>query len=166
MSCQTIEEVPVLPLSTKPTITLTPQTLLMVLANKISMNVTSGNAWTNRIPRQISRTGVDGSIPISTEIDSVISKFYTPSFSDSAENRGSGTSIYVGDTSPPCGLNMRPDIDNIQQSATPYLRKSNELNTSINQEFTNIPVSPPIFTEVISDKLSKILDGISTCAVV
>ena len=50
---------------------------------------------------------------------------------------------------------MRPDIDDIQQSTTPYLINSNKLDTSIDQQFTNNLVAPPIFTEVLCDKLSE-----------
>ena len=60
----------------------------------------------------------------------------------------------IGTTAPPCGLNLSPDIDNIWQSATPYLIKSNIFDISIDLQFTNNMVAPPIFTEVISDKLS------------
>ena len=42
---------------------------------------------------------------------------------------------------------------NIQKSATPDLIKSNKLDTSIDVKFPNNLVVPPIFTEVICDKL-------------
>ena len=50
---------------------------------------------------------------------------------------------------------MSPEIYNIRQSATPDLRKSNKLDTSIDGNFTNILVAPTIFTYVVSEKLSN-----------
>ena len=112
---RTIGEVTVLHSPTKPKIILTPHTLLTPAAKEIFASVTSGNAWTSRTSRRISRTGVDISIPASTHMDSGMIKFSTPASSDSTETRGTGTRIYIGATDPPCGLNAILEIDDIQQ---------------------------------------------------
>ena len=120
---------------------------------EIFVDATSGNVWTSKTPRKISRTGVDVSIPLSTH--SGISKCPIPYSSDSAGTRGDKTRISIEATAPPCGHNVIPEIDDIRQSATPYSRKSNKLETFIDQKFTNIIAAPPIFTEVLCEKLSN-----------
>ena len=96
-----------------------------------------------------------GIIPFYTPIDSGMRKSPTPTFSDSAGTRGTITRNFIGATAPRCGLNMSLDIDNKRQSTTPYLKKSNKLDTSIDQQFTNILFAPPIFTNVPREKLSS-----------
>ena len=124
----------------------------------------SGNAWTNRNPQQISRTGVDKSIPISTPIHSGKSKSSSPDSSGVTGTKGNRTRNPIVNTDPPCGLNVIPKNDNIRQSTTPDLRKSNKLDTSIYGKFTNNLVVLPIFTEVICDKLSYSLSqDLYTC---
>ena len=80
-------------------------------------------------------------------------KYSTPYSSAS-----SGTRIPIGTsdntTSPPCGINLSPKIYNTWKSVTLYFRESNKLDTYIDGKFTNNLVAPPIFTEVICDKLS------------
>ena len=61
----------------------------------------------------------------------------------------------IGATSPPCGLNLSQDIGSIRKSAYPDLRQSNILDTSSNQQFTNNMVTPPIFAEVLGEKISN-----------
>ena len=56
---------------------------------------------------------------------------------------------------------MRPDIDDIQQSTTPYLINSNKLDTSIDVNFTNDLVELPNFTVVLSDNSPTVLSRIS-----
>ena len=131
LSFWSIEDVSVLPPLMNPKIRPTPQMLLNNAVKEIFADATSGNAWTNRTLRQISRTGVDGSIPISTPIHTGMRKSSTPSYSDNDGTRGTGTGTPIGTTSPPYGLNVSPKIDDIRQSATPDLRKSNKLKTSI-----------------------------------
>ena len=121
-SFRTIKEASVLSQLKNPTIILTPQTLLTPALREIFADATSVNALTNRAPRRISRTGIGISIPISTPIHSVMSKYPTPDSSDRAGTRGTRTRISVGTTSSSSGLNLSPKIDNIQQSATPDLR--------------------------------------------
>ena len=152
----TIKEVYVLPPPMNQKIRLMPQTLLTTGLKEIFTDVTPGNTWTNKTPQRISRNVVDGSIPISPPIHSGISKSSTPASSDITVTMDAETRIPIGTTAPPCGLRVSPNIDDIQQSATPDLRKSNKLYTSIDGQFTNNLVAPPIFTEVISDKLSDI----------
>ena len=75
--------------------------------------------------------------------------------SDSSDSIGTKITIGTSDTTtaPPYGLNVIPEIGNIRQSATPDLRDSDKLDTSIDGNFTNNLVAPPIVTDVISDKL-------------
>ena len=79
-------------------------------------------------------------------------------FSTPASNVSNIARIIIGTsdntTAPPFGLNMSPNIENIQHSATPDLRKSNKLDVAIDGKFPNYLVVPPIFTEIICDKLS------------
>ena len=49
---------------------------------------------------------------------------------------------------------MSPKIDNIWQSATLDVIKPNKVDTSIDRQFTNNLVAPPIFTQVLVEKLS------------
>ena len=105
--------------------------------------------------RQISRTGLDGYIPIYTPIHGGISKSSTPYSSDS-----NGTRISIGtsgtSTVRPDGSICRPGIANKRKSATPNLRYSNKLDTPIDVKFTKILSGLPIFTDVVSDKISNI----------
>ena len=125
LSCWTIGEVSIFTPQMKPTLRLMPQNLLTPTVKEIFMNATSGNAWTNRTPRRISRTGVDGSIPISTPIHIGMSKYPIPDSSDSTGTRGTGTRITIGTNDTPFGLNVSPSIENIRKFTTPDLRKSN-----------------------------------------
>ena len=89
----TIREVSVLSTLTKSSIAaieLAPQTLLMPEVHEIFADVTLGNAWINRTLQRISRTGVDGSTPFSTQIHSGISKTSNLESSDST-----GTKINI-----------------------------------------------------------------------
>ena len=154
LSFRTIREVSVLPQPKNSMIRVTPQTLLTPVVKEISADAKSGNVWNNRTPRQIIRTGIDGSIPISTPIHSGISNYSTPASSESTGTRVTGTRIPIGTTAPPRGINLSPNIYDIRKSTTPYLRKSNKLETSIDGHFTNNMIAPPIFTDVICEKLS------------
>ena len=66
------------------------------------------NAFTNRTPQQISRTGIDRSIPFYTPIHSGMRKSDTTYSSDNTRTRSTGTGIPIGTTDPPCVLNMSP----------------------------------------------------------
>ena len=44
-------------------IVLAPQTLLETAAKEVVMDTALGVKWVNRTPRQVRRTGVDGSTP-------------------------------------------------------------------------------------------------------
>ena len=73
LSCQTIREDSVLTPPTNPSIdaiSLAPPTLLTPTVKQILADAMSGNAWTDRNPQQTSKTGVHGSIPMSTPIHS------------------------------------------------------------------------------------------------
>ena len=129
LSFRTVGEFSGLPLPMNPKIRLTPRTLLTPGVKEILVDATSGNVWTNRNPRRIIRTGIGGSIPISTTIHSLMSKYLTPYYSDSTGTRGTLTRIPIGNTVPPCGINVSPNIDDIRKSATSDLRNSNKLDT-------------------------------------
>ena len=70
----------------------------------------------------------------------------------------SGTSIFIGNSNttiaPFCGLNVTPNIDDIQQYVSPYLRKFDKLDAAIDVKFPNNLVLPHIFTNVLSGKIS------------
>ena len=156
MSCRTIREVSVLPPMTNQrigAIKMAPQTLLMSAVQKIFLETASGNIWESRIPRRISRTDIDGSTPIYTPIHSGISKNSTL-----YPRESTGTMIPIGisgtSTAPlACDLWI-PEIWNKRQPASPNLRNSDKLDAAVDGNFTNNPVSPPIFTEVFCDKVS------------
>ena len=103
---------------------------------------------------KIIRTGVDGSIPIYTTIHSGMRKYSTQASSDIS---GTRITIVTTDTTtdPPYGINVNPKIGNIRKSATPDLRDSDKLDTSIDGNSTNNLVAPTIFTDVLSNKPSK-----------
>ena len=121
---------------------------------EIFTDAVSGNAWTSRTPWKISRTGIGGSTPISTQIHSLIRKVSTPDSSDST-----GTSIPIGisgtSTTPPAEDIRRPGIGNKWQSTSPNIRNSDKFDAAIDVKFTNDLVVPPIFAEVFSYKLSN-----------
>ena len=81
-------------------------------------------------------------------------KYFKPASSDSSRTR-----IPIGTidttTVPPCGFNMIPKICDVRKSATPDLRDSYKLDTSIHGNLTNDLIVPPIFTDVLSDKISN-----------
>ena len=83
LSERNIGEVSVFPPTRKPTIILMLQTLLTTVMKEISADTTSSNSWISRTPRQISRNDVDGSIPISTTINSGMRNSFTLASSDS-----------------------------------------------------------------------------------
>ena len=45
-------------------------------------------------------------------------------------------------------------IGNVWQSTTPNIIKSNELNADVDGKFTNNAISPPVITQVFSDRLT------------
>ena len=136
------------------TLELALQTMLNPLVKEIFVDVALGSVWKNRTPRQIIRTGIDGSIPISTQIHSGISKIFTITPSDSngtkSSIRNSGNS-----TAPPAEDLRSPGIGNKRQLASPNLRVSDKLDTFIVGKFSNNLVVQPIFAEVYSNKLSN-----------
>ena len=131
-------------------IELAPYTLPTPALQEVFADAVLGNTWKNRTLRRIIRTGVDRYIPIFNQIHSVLSKSFTPYYSDS--NGTIGT--YGTSTAPPADAIWSPGIGNKRQSATPNFRYSDKLDTSIDGKFTNNLVAPPIFTDVVSDKLS------------
>ena len=81
LSFWTIGEVSDLPPPTNLSISaieLVPNMLLMTAVKEIFADAMSGNAWTDRTPHRISRTGVDGSTPMYTPIHR--EQIFQPSF--------------------------------------------------------------------------------------
>ena len=139
MSGRTIGEVSIQP-PLENTIVLAPQMPMTPAAKKIFTDDTLGNACTNRTPHQVSRKGVRGTTPGKIVHACEISK------------TSSQTLIgIIGTTAPPCGLNVSPDIGNKRQPAIPDFINSNELDTSIDLQFTNHLFAPLIFTEVLGE---------------
>ena len=138
--------------------------MLMPVAIEVFVDTTLGNMWANRTPRRISRTGVDGSIPIYTPINSGMRKSSTP---DSSDSNGTRITIGTGDntTTPTYGLNVRPKIENIRQSTTSYLRNSNKSDAAIDGKFPNNMVALPILNDVLCENFLTVPARISTCAV-
>ena len=106
-----------------------PQTLKLPAVQEIVAGPSSNRTGTNRTPRQISRTGIDRTIPVPSGI--------------------SGTSAF-----PPSGGLWSPIFGNIWQSTSPNFSKSNEFNASVNRNFSNDPIAPLVITHVFGDKLS------------
>ena len=102
---------------------MTPKTLLMSAVKGIFADVTSGNTCTISTPQRISRTGVAGSIPISTTIESGMGKSYTPASSNSTGTMVTGTRIYSRDTAPPVASTWAR-ILTIYGNLLPYIRES------------------------------------------
>ena len=142
LSCGTIGKFSAAPLPANP-IVMEPQTLMTHAVKKIFLDVTSGNAWNSRTPRQVIRMGINVTTPGNIGHACGISETSSPDM------------IWIiGATAPPCGHNVIQEIRDILQSTSPYFIKSNKLDTSINRQFANNLVAPPIFFEVIGDKLS------------
>ena len=143
-------------------IELVPQTLLMPAVKESFADALSGNTRTNRNSWQVSWTGVNVSIPISTQIHSGISKNYIPVSSDST-----GTRVSIGtsgtSTAPPAEYIWCLWVGNKRQSNNPNLRYSYKLDTSIDGNFTNNLVAPRIFTEVVSENSPNVPAG-TLCA--
>ena len=145
MICWTIRKVSVLPHPTNPRISeivLTSQMLWIPMVKEIFTEETLGNAWNHKNPRKISRTVNDRYIPISTSNHNIMSKYSAIGKSDTT-------------TAPPCGINVSLKIDNIRKSATPDLRDSNKFDIFIDGKFTNNFVALPIYTDLISAKISN-----------
>ena len=119
---------------------------------EIFADATSGNAWTNRTLCRIRRTRINGSIPFSAPIHSVMRKYSTRASSDSSETRvpiGTGRTS----TAPPAEAIRSPDIGDKRQSDTPILRDSNKLDTYLDGKLTSNLAEPPILSDVVSEKL-------------
>ena len=133
---------------------ITQHTAMTPAVKEILAGMTLSNTWTNRILRQITRTGVDKYIPIYTPIQNGISETYIPDSSDSE-----GTRIDIGTSgtspSPPAEAICSPGFGNKRQSTTPDFINSDKLDASIDVKFTNNFVAPLISPDVVSDKLSN-----------
>ena len=124
-------------------IELSPHTLMTPVLQEIFAETESGNAWTSRTPQRISRTGIDGSTPISTQIHSGIIKTSTPYSSDIT---GTNITIDISGTSPdlPDRDLRNPRFGNKRNSTTMLIRESNKLDATVDGEFTKNPVVPHI----------------------
>ena len=118
---------------------------MMTELNKIFADETPGNTWNTRTPQKISTVGVNGNPQGNIGNACGISETSSPDLVGIIEI-----------TAPPCGINIITEIGNKRESATPYFRNSNKLDTSIDRQFNNNLVTPPILTEVLGDKLSEI----------
>ena len=139
--CRTIGKVPASPLLENPVLLL-PQIIMIPAVKKIFADATSGNLWTNRTPQKLSRMGVNGTTP------GIIGHACGISETSSLDLIG-----IIGATASPYGLNKIQKIWNIWKSIFLDLRHSNKLDTSIHRQFANNLVVPPIFSELIGDKL-------------
>ena len=88
----------------------------------------------NRTLRRVSRTGVDRMNPSLRGI--------------------CGTSAYFS-SPPPYGGLWRPGIINKRQSTSPNFWESNELDASIDGNFSDDTIAPPVLTQLFSDKISN-----------
>ena len=118
------------------------------------------NTGKNRTSRRISRTGIDGTIPV----HSGISRTSTPYPSDNSGTRINGinknstpdpSGISGTSAAPPAGGLWSPRIGNIRKSTSPNTRNSNELKYDIDGKFSNDPIATPVLTQVFSEKLSN-----------
>ena len=143
LSYVTIGKVSASPPPANPNVLLS-QTLMIPAVKNVSANATLGNTWTNQTPRRVSRTVIDGTNPGNIGHACGIGKTSSPDLIG-----------IIGDTDRPCGLNVSQDNWDTRKYYSPDLRKSKKLDTSINQQFTNNLVAPPIFAEVLGEKLSN-----------
>ena len=107
-------------------IILTPQTLLTPATKEIVADVSSGGAWINRNPRQLIRTGVDGSTPGDIGNNIGIVELSPP--------------IMIGiiGTTPPYGINLIQEVSDKWQYNSPGLvRQSQELDAVVDGKFPN-----------------------------
>ena len=101
----------------------------------------SGDAWTSRTPRRVSRTGVNGIPP--GRIENCIGVVET----------SSPDLIVIIGTATPCGLNLSQDVGDIQQSTFPGLvRQSQKLDTVVDGKFSDNHGETSIFSMVLCDK--------------
>ena len=90
-------------------IVLAPQMILTPATKEVATDAASCGAWVNRTPRQVSRTGVDGSTPGDICHDVRIVE------------PNSTLLIGIVTTPPPCGLNASQKVTNKWQPTSPAL---------------------------------------------
>ena len=152
---RTIGELSVLPPSMNPRITmivLTTQTLLTPEVQEIFVDTTLGKVWTNRTPRRISRTGVDGYITVSTPIHSRLSKTSNPYSIDN-----NGTRIFIGIRT----TSNDPAVEAIWSPGVRDKRQPQISDIPINWTLPLMETSPiiflrrPFYNDVVSEKISN-----------
>ena len=122
-----------------------PQTLLMPKKKEFVADAACGNAWVNRNPRQVSRTGVDGSTPCDVLNDVSVEHSTYPFL------------IGIVATSPPCGLIGSLQVTKKRQSTSPGLgRNTQKLDAVVVGNFPNDLDYASIFSKVIGYKLYDI----------
>ena len=97
---------------------------------EIFADAASNRTVPNRTLRRVIRTGVDGKTPYLSDI--------------------SVTSAY-----PPSGVLRVPVIGNKWQSNPQKVWKSDKLDATVDGNFTNNPIAPPVLTLVLIDRLSE-----------
>ena len=145
-------------------IVLVPQNLKLPAVQEVFSGKPSNNTGTNRNRRRISRNGVD----VTTPVHSGISDAYAPAPSEKSATRinginGTSTPTYgiIGTSKfsatiadPTAGYLWSPRIGNIWQFTSPNLRKSDELNATVDGKFSNGTIASPVPTQVYDGKLS------------
>ena len=117
-------------------------TLLKPATKEIFAYAALGGTRTSRTPRWVSRTSVNGSTP--GTIGNAIGIIET----------SSPALIGIIGTDPPCGLNLRQKVGNIQKFTSPGLvRQSQNLDAVVYGKFSDNCDSTPIFRKLINDKL-------------
>ena len=153
------EEVSVLHSPTNPrigAIVLAPQTTKSPVAQEIIRYASSNNTGTNRTPRRIRKTGIDGITPVhigirktSTPDPSVISG---TSINRTSTPDPSGISGISAD--PTCGISVTSVALPSGGLWSPRIGNIRQLNTAVDRTFSNDPIVPPVSTQLFGDELS------------
>ena len=103
----------------------------------------SGGAWVNRTPRQVRRTGVDGSTPGGICNSVIVVEIPSPFL------------IGIVATSPPCDLDASQQVANKRQSTSPVLSgNTQKLDAIVDGNLPDDINSASILRKVIDQKLS------------
>ena len=103
--------------------------------------MTGYNAGENWTPRRISRTGVDGSTPVTSRTRDV------------DDSRISDVCLNPHPCAPSSAL-WNNSIVNIQQNTTPNLRDNNEFNAPVDKGLTNDPILMSVRSQIPGGELS------------
>ena len=120
------------------------KTLLTSTTEEVVADAALGSVWVKRTPRQVIRTGVDGSTP-----GNIINDV-------SFENSPSPVLIGIVDTYPPCGLSGRLQVAKKWQSTSPGLGgNTKKLEAFVDGKLPNDLDSASILSKVTRHKLSE-----------